>query len=109
MASGPWDRRLRFIVAGTGLAATTAGILTTISYHSQSGAAALVLGGLLVGLAGVAGGSIRVERAEAAARPPAEQTDGPTGAPTRTNHAGALARVNQASALARMNRAGALA
>lgn len=58
MPGGRWDPQTRVAVIGVGVLVVTVGVLTTVRWRSDLGAAALVFGGLLVGLAGVAGGTV---------------------------------------------------
>lgn len=58
MYGGRWDPQTRIAVVVVGLLVVTVGVLATVRWQSDLGAAALVVGGLLVGLAGVAGGTI---------------------------------------------------
>jgi tetratricopeptide (TPR) repeat protein len=64
MTTGRWSGQTRGAVVLAGLVLVVLGVLTTIEYHSEAGSAALVLGGLLVGLAGVSGGAIVVRATE---------------------------------------------
>ena len=62
MTGGRWSSQTRFIVVLIGLALVGLGVFTTITYHSNSGAAALVGGGVLAVLVGVSGGAAVVVR-----------------------------------------------
>jgi tetratricopeptide (TPR) repeat protein len=62
MTGGRWSSQTRFIVVLIGLALVGLGVFTTITYHSNSGAAALVAGGVLAVLVGVSGGAAVVVR-----------------------------------------------
>lgn len=57
MTGGRWDPQTRIAVVVIGVLVVTIGVLTTLQWHSGVGAAALVIGGLVVLLAGVAGGT----------------------------------------------------
>ncbi|MBT8227994.1 MAG: hypothetical protein HKP61_23435, partial [Dactylosporangium sp.] len=58
MSGGRWDPQTRIAVVVVGMLVVTIGALSTVQWQSGIGAAALVIGGLLVSLAGVAGGTI---------------------------------------------------
>jgi tetratricopeptide (TPR) repeat protein len=58
MSGGRWDPQTRIAVVVVGMLVVTIGALSTVQWRSGIGAAALVIGGLLVCLAGVAGGTI---------------------------------------------------
>ena len=58
MPGGRWDSQTRIAVVVVGMLVVTIGVLSTLQWRSGIGAAALVIGGLLVSLAGVAGGTI---------------------------------------------------
>src|SRR5690349_2282783 len=62
MTGGRWSSQTRFIVVLIGLALVGLGVFTSITYHSNSGAAALVGGGVLAVLVGVSGGAAVVVR-----------------------------------------------
>ena len=55
MSGGRWSDRTRSALVFVGLVLVTLGVLATIRFQSDAGAAALVAGGLAVGLAGMAG------------------------------------------------------
>jgi len=56
MSGVRWDDRTRIALVVLGVALVVMGVLATVRYQSDAGAAALVVGGLFVSLAGVAGG-----------------------------------------------------
>src|SRR5690349_19722869 len=60
MTGGRWSSQTRFTVVLVGLALVALGVLTTMQFRSTAGAAALVAAGVLVGLAGLSGGTIVV-------------------------------------------------
>src|SRR3954453_9061870 len=62
MTGGRWSSQTRFTVVTIGLVLVGLGVFTTVEYHSNSGAAALVAGGVLALLAGAAGGSVNVSK-----------------------------------------------
>src|SRR5687768_11682394 len=55
MSGGRWSDRTRSALVFVGLLLVTLGVLATIRLESDAGAAALVAGGIAVGLAGMAG------------------------------------------------------
>jgi tetratricopeptide (TPR) repeat protein len=63
MTGGRWSSQARFTVVVIGLALVGLGVFTTLTFHSNSGAAALVAGGVLTVLVGVAGGAVIVRGA----------------------------------------------
>ncbi|MFD0582489.1 tetratricopeptide repeat protein [Dactylosporangium darangshiense] len=64
MTGGRWSSQTRFLVVFVGLALVALGVLTTVQFRSTAGAAALVGAGVLVGLAGLSGGTIVVRSAD---------------------------------------------
>ncbi|MFF5226167.1 tetratricopeptide repeat protein [Dactylosporangium sp. NPDC000521] len=64
MTGGRWSSQTRFTVVLVGLALVALGVLTTMQFRSTAGAAALVAAGVLVGLAGLSGGTIVVRSAD---------------------------------------------
>ncbi|MET7425290.1 tetratricopeptide repeat protein [Dactylosporangium sp. NPDC005555] len=64
MTGGRWSSQTRFTVVFVGLALVALGVLTTMQFRSTAGAAALVAAGVLVGLAGLSGGTIVVRSAD---------------------------------------------
>jgi tetratricopeptide (TPR) repeat protein len=64
MTGGRWSGQTRFLVVFVGFALVGLGVLTTVQFRSTAGAAALVGAGVLVGLAGLSGGTINVRSAE---------------------------------------------
>jgi tetratricopeptide (TPR) repeat protein len=64
MTGGRWSSQTRFAVVLVGLALVALGVLTTMQFRSTAGAAALVAAGVLVGLAGLSGGTIVVRAAD---------------------------------------------
>ena len=55
MSGGRWSDRTRSALVFVGLLLVSLGVLATIRLESDAGAAALVAGGIAVGLAGMAG------------------------------------------------------
>src|SRR5262245_32813041 len=55
MSGGRWSDRTRGALVFVGLLLVAVGVLATIRFRSDAGAAALVAGGLAVGLAGMVG------------------------------------------------------
>jgi tetratricopeptide (TPR) repeat protein len=79
MTGGRWSGQTRFLVVIVGLALVGLGVLTTVQFRSTAGAAALVGAGVLVGLAGLSGGTINVrsgDREERLASAGRAQQDG---------------------------------
>jgi tetratricopeptide (TPR) repeat protein len=68
MTGGRWSAQTRFTVVVVGLALVGLGVFTTITFHSNSGAAALVAGGVIAMLVGVSGGAVVVRSADQEAR-----------------------------------------
>src|SRR6187549_1721333 len=66
MSGGRWSDRTRSALVFVGLALVTLGVLATIRFQSDAGAAALVAGGLAVGLVGMAGSLSLTPRATTA-------------------------------------------
>src|SRR5690349_62719 len=64
MTGGRWSGQTRFTVVVIGLALVGLGVFTTVTYRSNSGAAALVAGGVLAMLAGASGGTLNVRSGE---------------------------------------------
>ncbi|MFI5906658.1 tetratricopeptide repeat protein [Dactylosporangium sp. NPDC051541] len=64
MTGGRWSGQTRFLVVFVGLCLVALGVLTTVQFRSTAGAAMLVGAGVLVGLAGLSGGTINVRSAE---------------------------------------------
>ncbi|GAA3275986.1 tetratricopeptide repeat protein [Dactylosporangium vinaceum] len=64
MTGGRWSGQTRFLVVFVGLCLVALGVLTTVQFRSTAGAAALVGAGVLVGLAGLSGGTINVRSGE---------------------------------------------
>lgn len=64
MTGGRWSSQTRFLVVSVGLVLVGLGVLTTVQFRSTAGAAALVGAGVLVGLAGLSGGTIVVRTGE---------------------------------------------
>src|SRR5258706_14270651 len=60
MTGGRGSSQTRFTVVLVGFALVGLGVLTTVQFRSTAGAAALVGAGVLVGLAGLSGGTIVV-------------------------------------------------
>jgi tetratricopeptide (TPR) repeat protein len=68
MTGGRWSGQTRFTVVAIGLGLVGLGVFTTVTYRSNSGAAALVAGGVLAVLVGVSGGAVVVRSADQEAR-----------------------------------------
>src|SRR3569833_3329531 len=60
MTGGRWSGQARLTVVFIGLILVGLGVFTTVTYHSNSGAAARVAGGVLAVLAGASVGSVTV-------------------------------------------------
>ncbi|WP_433083408.1 tetratricopeptide repeat protein [Dactylosporangium sp. CA-052675] len=79
MTGGRWSGQTRFLVVFVGLALVGLGVLTTVQFRSTAGAAVLVGAGVLVGLAGLSGGTINIrstDREERLASAGRAQQDG---------------------------------